>query len=204
MNNSSIHNRPDTVDESEVIMQAKHGDQQALSELVNRYSGRIYNLALRILRNKEDAEDVLQETFMTVLKKISTFDERSSFFTWIYRIATNVSLMKLRRKKIAYTEYLDNPDFERGRENAILQDWSQNPALGLDDREVKKILDQAINDLAEIYRTVFVLRDIEDLSIKDAAKILDISEENVKIRLRRARIFLRDRLSEYFSERVLV
>ncbi len=204
MNNSSILNRTETGDESIVVRKAKHGDQQALSELVNRYSERIYNLALRILRNKEDAEDVLQETFMTVIKKISTFDERSGFFTWIYRIATNASLMKLRRKKIAYTEYLDNPDFERGRENAILQDWSQNPALGLDNREVKKILDQAINDLAEIYRTVFVLRDIEDLSIKDTAKILDISEENVKIRLRRARIFLRDRLSEYFSERVLV
>jgi RNA polymerase sigma-70 factor (ECF subfamily) len=141
---------------------------------------------------------------MTVLEKISTFDERSGFFTWIYRIGTNASLMKLRRKKIASTEYLDHPDFERGREDKILQDWSQNPALRLDDQEVKKVLDRAINDLAEIYRTVFVLRDIEDLSIKDTARILAISEENVKIRLRRARIFLRDRLSEYFNERVLV
>lgn len=192
------------MDESIVVRKAKKGDQQALAELVNRYSERIYNLALRILRNKEDAEDVLQETFMTVLEKISTFDERSGFFTWIYRIGTNASLMKLRRKKIASTEYLDHPDFERGREDKILQDWSQNPALRLDDQEVKKVLDRAINDLAEIYRTVFVLRDIEDLSIKDTARILAISEENVKIRLRRARIFLRDRLSEYFNERVLV
>jgi RNA polymerase sigma-70 factor (ECF subfamily) len=139
---------------------------------------------------------------MTVIEKISTFDERSGFFTWIYRIATNASLMKLRRKKIAYTEYLDHPDFDRGRENKILLDWSQNPAMTMDDREVKKVLDRAVNDLAEMYRTVFVLRDIEDLSIRDTARILDISEENVKIRLRRARIFLRDRLSEYFSERV--
>lgn len=192
------------MDESIVVRKAKKGDQQALAELVNRYSERIYNLALRILRNKEDAEDVLQETFMTVLEKISTFDERSGFFTWIYRIGTNASLMKLRRKKIASTEYLDHPDFERGREDKILQDWSQNPALRLDDQEVKKVLDRAINDLAEIYRTVFVLRDIEDLSIKGTARILAISEENVKIRLRRARIFLRDRLSEYFNERVLV
>jgi RNA polymerase sigma-70 factor (ECF subfamily) len=203
MKNSSIQNRAGTVDESIVVRKAKKGDQQALAELVNRYSERIYNLALRILRNKEDAEDVLQETFMTVLEKISTFDERSGFFTWIYRIGTNASLMKLRRKKIASTEYLDHPDFERGREDKILQDWSQNPALRLDDQEVKKVLDRAINDLAEIYRTVFVLRDIEDLSIKGTARILAISEENVKIRLRRARIFLRDRLSEYFNERVL-
>ena len=202
MNNSSISNRAGDKAESIIVRKARQGDQQALAELVTLYSERIYNLALRILRNKEDAEDVLQETFMTVLEKISTFDERSAFFTWIYRIATNASLMKLRRKKIASTEYLDHPDFEQGRENKILQDWSRNPALTLDDQEVKKVLDQAINDLAEIYRTVFVLRDIEDLSIRDTAKILDISEENVKIRLRRARIFLRDRLSEYFSERV--
>jgi len=202
MKKSSIINRAGSPDESIIIRKAKQGDQQALAELVDRYSERIYNLALRILRNKEDAEDVLQETFMTVLEKIKTFDERSGFFTWIYRIATNTSLMKLRRKKIAYTDYLDHPDFERSRENKILQDWSQNPALTLDDQEVKKVLDRAINDLAETYRTVFVLRDIEDLSIRDAANILDISEENVKIRLRRARIFLRDRLSAYFSERV--
>jgi len=204
MNDASILNKAETREESGIIAKAKQGDRKALAELVNRYSERIYNLALRILRNKEDAEDVLQETFMTVQEKIRTFNERSGFFTWIYRITTNASLMKLRRKKITYTEYLDHPDFEHGGEDRILQDWSRNPAAVLDDQELKEVLDQAINDLAEIYRTVFVLRDIEDLPIRDTAKILGISEENVKIRLRRARIFLRDRLSEYFSERAAV
>lgn len=190
------------MEESVIIKKARQGDNRALSKLVNSYSERIYNLALRILRNKEDAEDVLQETFLNAIENLSTFNERSSFFTWIYRIATNASLMKLRRKKVVYTEYLDHPDFEGNRNEKYLADWSQDPAVHIDEKEVKRILDQAINDLSEIYRAVFILRDVEDLSIKETGKILDISEENVKIRLRRARIFLRDRLAEYFSERV--
>ncbi len=98
------------MNEVEVVKRAKQGDQKAFSELVNAYSERIYNLGLRILRKKEDAEDILQETFLTVIQKIDTFDGRSSFFTWIYRIATNVALMKLRKKKPQYVDLPDNPD----------------------------------------------------------------------------------------------
>jgi RNA polymerase sigma-70 factor, ECF subfamily len=199
---TSIPNRGSARDEFAIILKAKQGDRQALAELVNAYSDRIYNLALRILRNKEDAEDVMQETFLNAIEKLATFDERSGFYTWIYRIAVNASLMKLRRKKIAPSNYLDNPDFEKGMEDKIMMDWSQNPALHIDKREIKSVLDRAISELDERYRTVFVLRDIEDLSIRDTSKILEITEENVKIRLRRARIFLRDKLSEYFQERI--
>jgi RNA polymerase sigma-70 factor (ECF subfamily) len=190
------------VNEKEIVKRAKKGDRQALSQLVTRYSERVYNLALRILRNREDAEDVLQETFLTVLEKFDTFDGRSAFFTWIYRIATNASLMKLRRKKIIYTEFPDNPDLERSIENLVFIDWSQDPTAGIRDKEVKQVLDKAISELPEIYRTVFILRDLEYLSIKETGKILEISEENVKIRLRRARLFLRDKLSNYFEEHV--
>ena len=187
--------------ESQLISKAKAGGRSALSELVSNYSERIYNLALRMLRNKEDAEDILQETFLTVIEKLNTFDGRSVFFTWIYRIATNASLMKLRKKKLVYTEYPDNPDFENSTKNTAFVDWSQDPLLNVQNKEVKKILDDAINELADIYRMVFILRDIEHLSIKETSKILEISEENVKIRLRRARLFLREKLSNYFSER---
>ena len=187
--------------ETQLIQKAKKGNRIALSELVSRYSERIYNLALRILRNKEDAEDILQETFLTVLQKIDTFDGRSSFFTWIYRIATNASLMKLRKKKIIYAEFPDNPDLEKNIEHKALVDWSQVPSIHMHNEEVKEVLNSAINDLSETYRPVFILRDIEQLSIKETAKILDITEENVKIRLRRARMFLREKLSNYFSER---
>jgi RNA polymerase sigma-70 factor (ECF subfamily) len=190
------------VNEKEVVKRARKGDKQAFAQLVNAYSERVYNLALRILRNREDAEDVLQETFLTVLEKFETFDGRSAFFTWIYRIATNASLMKLRRKKIVFTEFPDNPDLERGIENIVFIDWSQDPTAEIQDKEVKQVLDKAINELPEIYRTVFILRDLEYLSIKETGKILEISEENVKIRLRRARLFLRDKLSNYFEEHV--
>ena len=191
------------MNEVEVVKRAKQGDQKAFSELVNAYSERIYNLGLRILRKKEDAEDILQETFLTVIQKIDMFDGRSSFFTWIYRIATNTALMKLRKKKPQYIDLPDNPDFQESIESKVFIDWSQDASLNVQNAEVKKLLDEAIDELSDIYKTVFILRDIEQLSIKETSKILNITEENVKIRLRRARQYLRDKLSEYFSERVV-
>lgn len=190
------------MDEAKLIERAKQGDKAALSELVNRYSERIYNLALRILRNKEDAEDVLQETFLAVVEKLHTFDGRSSFFTWIYRIATNASLMRLRKKKLIFQNLVDNDDFQETVESRVFIDWSQDPSLNVFDEEVKRRIDEAVNKLSDIYRSVFILRDIEGLSIKETSEILGITEENVKIRLRRARQYLRDHLSDYFEERM--
>ena len=187
------------MNESDVIKKAKKGDRQAIVNLVSDYSDRIYNLALRILRNNEDAEDVLQETFLTVLEKLDTFDGRSNFFTWIYRIATNASLMKLRKKRRIFTELPHDIDMERWYTDKVFVDWSQDPSVNIQNEEVKQVINQAINELPDIYRTVFVLRDIEQLSIKETSKILDITEENVKIRLRRARLFLRDKISDQFE-----
>ncbi len=185
--------------ENDLIKQAKLGDKSALAKLVSAYSEKIYNLALRIVRNKEDAEDVLQETFLQVLRKLDTFDERSTFFTWIYRIATNNSLMKLRKKKQIFADLHDKPDLE----DQLFVDWSQDPSLDVQNEEIKKILDEAIGELSDIYRSVFILRDIEHLSIRETSNILNISEENVKIRLRRARLFLRDKISQQYQERVV-
>jgi RNA polymerase sigma-70 factor (ECF subfamily) len=139
---------------------------------------------------------------LTVIEKLHTFDGRSSFFTWVYRIGTNASLMKLRKKKMKFAEIPENPNFDHNLQWA-LADSSNDPSSSLDDAEVQSVLDNAINELPEIYRTVFILRDLELLSIRETGKILGISEENVKIRLRRARLFLRDKLSDYFSERVV-
>ncbi len=124
--------------EQELVKNAKQGDKRAFSELVSMYSERVYNLALRILRNREDAEDILQETFLTALEKIDGFDGRSTFFTWIYRIATNASLMKLRRKKMVYTEFPDNPELEKSIENTAFIDWSQDPTAEVHNEELKK------------------------------------------------------------------
>lgn len=189
------------MNEKEIISAAKSGDKQALSTLVTRYSERIYNLAMRILRNREDAEDILQETFLTALEKLDTFDGRSSFFTWIYRIGTNASLMKLRKKKVQFAEVPDYPDFDK-TSRSIFADWTEDPSANVHDKEVRTVIDKAIESLPEIYKAVFILRDLEYLSIKETSNILEISEENVKIRLRRARLYLRDKLSNYFSERI--
>ena len=189
--------------ETDVIRKAKQGDKEAFAELVTAYSERIYNLALRILRNREDAEDVLQETFLTVLQKLESFDGRSNFFTWIYRIATNASLMKLRKKKLVFAEMPENFDPSSRHNERIFVDWSQDPSLNVQNKEIKKIIDSAISQLSDLYRSVFILRDIEHLSIKETSKILNISEENVKIRLRRARLYLRNKISEFYEGSVL-
>jgi RNA polymerase sigma-70 factor (ECF subfamily) len=191
------------VEESKIIEQAKQGDKQAMSFLVSSYSSRVYNLALRILRNKEEAEDVLQDTFLTVVAKLNTFDGRSSFFTWLYRIATNSALMLLRKKKIRRANFKDY-DLDPGQnELENLVDWTQDPTIDVYNEEIREKIDEAINSLKDKYKTVFILRDIENLSTKEAADILDITEENVKIRLLRARQYLRNFLSEYFSERLV-
>ena len=189
--------------ESDVVRRAKEGDKQAFAELVSTYNERIYNLALRILRNREDAEDILQETFLTVLQILNTFDGRSNFFTWIYRIATNAALMKLRKKKLVYADVPDNPDLSSRNEERSFVDWSQDPLITIQNKEIKEIIDSAISQLSDLYRSVFILRDIEQLSIRETSKILNISEENVKIRLRRARLFLREKIQEYYEGSVL-
>ncbi len=191
------------MDETEIIALAKKGDHKAQSILVNRYSGRVYNLALRILHNKEEAEDVLQDTFLTVINKLDMFDGRSSLFTWIYRIATNSALMTLRKKKIRRNNIKSNDFDPEQQEIENLVDWSQDPTMSLDNDEIRELIDKAMNTLKEKYRTVFILRDIEGLSTRETSKVLNITEENVKIRLLRARQSLRGYLSKYFDERVI-
>lgn len=187
-------------DNRELVRRAKAGDEQAFTELVNLYSERIYNLALRILRRRDDAADVLQETFIKVLEKIHTFDGRADFFTWLYRIATNLSLMKLRRDR---RTVLSDEDIEQKfdrPDTTTIHEWQTLPLREMLSAEFRKHLDAAVDSLPEIYRSVFILRDLENLSIKESSKILGITETNVKVRLKRARMYLRERLAEYMNE----
>ncbi len=185
-----------------LVSRAQAGDQEAFTRLVELYSERIYNLGLRILKNQDDAADILQETFTAVYEKLDTFDGRSNFFTWLYRIATNFALMKLRKdKRTVYTdqdmeEKFDNPD------RMQIHEWRDLPLRDMLNDEFKKHLDEAIDKLPEIYRSVFVLRDLENMSIKEASQILGITESNVKIRLKRARVYLREELAHYMEEYV--
>ncbi|MFH1851342.1 MAG: sigma-70 family RNA polymerase sigma factor [Candidatus Neomarinimicrobiota bacterium] len=187
------------ITETENIKLALAGDQNAQSVLVRSHSARIYNLALRIMRNEEDAEDVLQETFITMLRKLDQFSGKSSLYTWLYRIATNIALGKLREKKKFEAEIsIHEPNFEALR-GSQLREWPEHLEEKVNDEQFRNCLSVAMEDLPENYRAVFVLRDLENLSTKEAADVLEISEANVKVRLMRARLFLRDKLAHHLK-----
>lgn len=179
------------------------GDRAEFARLVDTYSSSIYRLGLKMLGNPQDAEDVLQNTFLNALTHIQNFEGRSSLATWLYRIAANEALMLIRKKK----PEVNLEDVEGGDEDEDLRptqfvDWSGLPEDELLSGEGKKILDAAIGTLPESLRLVFLLRDVEGLSIKETADALSLTETNVKTRLLRARMFLREALSTYYTERV--
>ncbi|MCI0697500.1 sigma-70 family RNA polymerase sigma factor [candidate division KSB1 bacterium] len=188
-------------DESKWLAAVRRGDERAVRKLVDAYSPRLYNVALRILRSPQDAEDALQETFITALNKLDQFDGRAEFFTWIYRIAVNASLMALRKKRSRQKneESIEAPRFEDIRSRDLV-DWGADPVRKLLTAEIQEKMEAAIDKLPAKYRVVFVLRDLEGLSIDETSKTLGISPANVKIRLMRARLFLREALAEYFHE----
>lgn len=184
----------DIQSEEKLIAAAQKGDKKAISQLVNKYSPRIYAIAFRLMQNEEDAEDVLQETFIIMIKKLNTFQGKSTLYTWLYRVATNVALGKLRKKKnIDDSVSFDKIEFDNLKpiEGAT---WPDDIEEEFNTEEFRKCLDRAMNELPDHYRTVFILRDLEGHSTRDTAKILEISEANVKVRLMRARLFLRDQM----------
>ncbi|MFH1958180.1 MAG: sigma-70 family RNA polymerase sigma factor [bacterium] len=188
--------------DSELVLNAQKGSRQAFGELVKRYERKIYALTYRIMRNREDAADTLQETFMQAYNKIGTFEGKSGFSTWLYRIAVNTCLMKKRKKKLD-TVSIDRPlRMDDGEDiNREPVDWSNNPMAAIDNKEVKKKLDEAIAEMPEEFRTVVLLRDVDRLSSREVADILNITVPNMKSRLHRGRLFLRRKLSEYFRSR---
>lgn len=190
-----------SVSDEILIEKSQKRDYQAFEVLVKRYEKKIYNLAYRIMSNKEDASDILQETFLQAFRKISTFKGRSNFSTWLYRIAVNICFMKKRKQKKMRTVSLDVPILTKKNDEIkreLSDDWSKNPLATLENKELKDTLYRAIDLLPVDYRTVFLLKGIEDLSNKEIAKVLKISLPAVKSRLHRARLFLRDKVSEYF------
>src|SRR5215469_2481812 len=152
-------------DESILLPQAREGDTRAFGELVRRYEGKIFRLALHITQNREDAEDVLQEAFLKAYEHLDQFQGQSKFYTWIVRIAVNQALMKLRKRKsdrsVSLDETIDTGEDTVAREIAA---WDENPEQRFSREELGGILDAAIESLAPPYRSVFVLRDIEELS----------------------------------------
>lgn len=177
----------------------RSGDRDEFARLVDAYSGPIYRLGLRMLGREQDAEDVLQNTFVKILQHIKGFEQRSSLSTWIYRIASNEALMMLRkmRPEVNLDEQGDNDDEDFMPVQFV--DWGALPGEILESKEAKDYLEKAIKGLPEPMRVVFILRDIEGLSIKETSDALNLTETNVKTRLLRARLNLREKLSGYFS-----
>ncbi len=188
--------------ETAVLEQARRGDTDALTGLLRRYEGKIFRLALHITQNREDAEDVLQETFLKAFEHLDQFQGNSKFYTWIVRIAVNQALMKLRKRKsdraVSLDEQLDTGEDTVAREIAA---WDENPEQRYSREELNQILTSAVDDLTPIYRAVFVLRDIEELSTEETAEALNLSVPAVKSRLLRARLQLRDKLTRHFKRK---
>lgn len=192
---------PDRADD-ELVKLAQGGDNRAFDELVRRYRDKVYRLSYKILRHEEDAAEALQDAFLSAYRGLKNFKAESTFSTWLYRIATNASLMKYRRRREGHVslEQSQNPD--ASGEPMQIPDWSAQPLADLLNSETREVMEEGVDRLPEDLRTVFVLRDIEGLSNADVAEVLDLSVAAVKSRLHRARIVLRDRLNRYFADRM--
>ena len=188
-----------------LVRQAKAGDLDASEALASRYERRIYSLALRMLRQEQDAEDVTQQTFLSALEHLSGFRGEASFSTWLLRIATHAALKVIRKRKGLDTVSLEEATEPGGDHDHIphpeyIADWRQSPERLVRSNEVRRLLDDALDQLDEKHRAVFLLRDVEGLSVKETAAALDLSEANTKVRLLRARLQLREQLTRALGD----
>lgn len=179
----------------------KAGDREAFARLVDETSSHIYRVALQILGDDQDAEDVLQETYIKAFRALPDFEGRSSLTTWLYRIAVNEALMLVRKRKPQPISIEENTPFDAEAESDGMEivDFCCLPEGELLSSESRQFLDKAVQNLPENLKVVFVMRDLEGLSIPETAEVLNLSENNVKIRLLRARLHLRQELSMYFG-----
>jgi RNA polymerase sigma-70 factor (ECF subfamily) len=199
---TSTEPRREPLSDEQLVENAKQGDPDAFPQLVKKYSRRILRVGRNITNNDEDAEDVLQETFMKAYSHIDSFQGNSKFYTWLVRIAMNEALMKLRKRKgdkvVSLDEQLDTGEDTVTREIAV---WEGNPEDRYSQEELRELLDKTITSLPESFRTVFVLRDIEELSTEETAEALNLSIPAVKSRLLRARLQLREKLTRVFKRK---
>ena len=180
----------------------KKKDEEAFQTLMDRYQNRVYRLAKNFVRSERDVEEILQDVFLTVYDKLASFEARSSFSTWLYRIAVNASLMKLREKKkensvISLEEIEHSIDNHRAEK---LGQWLGDPEKEAISKESIKVIAKALEDLPEEYRLVAILRDVEGLTNQEISEILGITLPAVKSRLHRARLYLRDKLEKLYTD----
>ncbi len=182
--------------EAEMIAAILAGETQLYHELIRPYERSIYSMALSYMKNEADAEDVAQEAFVRAFHKLSSFRAEAKFSTWLFSIALNEARSRLRRKSLVRMDSLDDPpDEDRNVSPALLRDWREIPSEVLERGEIRQLLQDAIQQLPDIYRQVFVLRDVEEMNVIEAAETLNISIPSVKVRLHRARIMLQKQLA---------
>jgi RNA polymerase sigma-70 factor, ECF subfamily len=188
-------------DDLDLVHAAKNGDVAAFERLVSRYDRKLLRIAQSITHNREDSQDAVQEAFLKAYKNLSAFREDSKFSTWLFRITVNQSLMKLRKQRAVREVSLDD-DFQDEGDTLPKEvaDWAPNPEQLYWASELRDILIRTLEELAPILRTVFVLRDIEGLTIDQTAEVLEVSHTAVKARLWRARLQLREGLNKYFKQ----
>jgi len=186
----------DDSDEAEIIACIRAGSTHMFHDLIRPYERKAYEMALALVKNAEDAEDVAQETFLTALRNLDAFRAEAKFSTWLISIALNEARAKLRR---ARTVKIDSLDDDAKEAQAVLPDplwgWREVPSEMLERLEVRQWIEDAVSELPVIYREVFLLREVEELSISETCRILGISVASVKVRLHRARILMQNRLA---------
>jgi RNA polymerase sigma-70 factor (ECF subfamily) len=192
-----------TATDEALVVAAQGGANRAFDELVRRYRDKVFRLSYKILRHEDDAAEALQDAFLSAYRGLKNFKAESTFSTWLYRIATNASLMKYRKRRDGHVslEQSQGPDGE-GAEAMQIADWSALPETELMSAETREVLAEGIVRLPEELRTVFVLRDIMEKSNQEVAEELELTVAAVKSRLHRARLALRDRLNRYFADKL--
>jgi len=186
-----------------LVRDLKAGKMEAFDRIVELYNRKIYALAFNMTRNQMDAQDVAQDVLLSIFKKIHTFQGKSAFSSWVYRITLNATYMKLRNKKKEQHISLDEmlPSFNNsGYQVEKITDWSETTDSLLFTNETRSTIEKAVDQLPEKEKVVFILRDVEGLSTEKVSDILDLTIPAVKSRLHRARLFLRKKLANYFDE----
>jgi RNA polymerase sigma-70 factor (ECF subfamily) len=185
-------------DEPRMIASILAGDTQLFHELIRPYERRVYAMALSFLHSEADAEDAAQEAFLKAFRNLASFRGEAKFGTWLVSITLNEARSRIRRRDAIKMESLDEPEGQTSP--ALLRDWKEIPSEALERKEVRSLLHQAITALPAIYREVFQLRDIEQLSVNEAAEALGITTSSVKVRLHRARMMLQKNLAPQLKE----
>lgn len=188
-------------DEAQMIASIIAGDSHLFHELIRPYERRVYVMALSFLHNEADAEDAAQEAFLKAFRNLASFRGEARFGTWLVSITLNEARSRIRHRDTLKMESLDEPSDDQGHTSpALLRDWREIPSEALERKEVSHLLQQAVTALPVIYREVFVLRDVEGLSVNEAAGALDISIASVKVRLHRARMMLQKALAPQLKQ----